>query len=987
MNEKKPIAAFPDYESKFLKFDALMQFRVKHILLVSSLYDSFILEEDGQLTDLIYNEYLELNLTITPHVKRASNAAQALSILETQNIDLVIIFKRVSDIDVVAFADKVKTKRPNMPVVLLAYHERELAMTQTEQFRKAIDRVFVWTGDVKILLAIIKLVEDDFNVDMDTRLVGVRVIILVEDSVKFYSAYLPMLYTEIMLQTRAVMSEGLNLTDKLLRMRARPKILLATNYEEAAELVEKYQRYLLALVSDFRFSIEGREDDEAGVKLVQKVRSQYPDIPVLMQSSDPKNNDVAEENDTGFLYKRSRTLYMDLQSFIMEHFGFGDFVFQMPDGSEIGRATDFRSMEQCLEWVDAESLMYHARRNHFSNWAMARTEFDLATRLRPRKVSEFEGVEAIRSHLIDSFRKFRHEKQLGVITDFSRAQFDLQSDFVRIGGGSIGGKGRGLAFINAILSKYQLEDQFDDARVAIPFSAIIGTDVFDDFLELNNLRQFALAPHSDAEIAQRFRDAYLPPAIVEDLRALLAVVDYPLAVRSSSMLEDSHLQPFAGVYETFMLSNNHSHIDIRLSQLELAIKLVYASTYFEGTRIFHEMSGNRLEDEKMAVIIQRAVGNSYKDIFYPHFSGVALSYNYYSLDGVKPEEGVVYVALGMGKTIVEGMECLRFTPSRPNQLPQMSTVDDTLDNAQHDFFAIDLSNPGAEPSFEGDKGLIKLPVSRAMEDGALDMLASTYSHQNHRIYDGTAREGTPVITFAPILKHKRFPLIPIVELLLKLGSQGMNCPVEIEFAVDLDDKPETQRGFYFLQIRPMAKETTTELVSLDDVDEERVILHSRQTLGNMRLEAIQDIVVVPPDTFDRGRTMVIAEQIGKINKKLVQQERPYLLIGPGRWGTQERWLGIPVKWDQIQGARVIVEVANDQMAVDPSFGTHFFANLTAFHVGYFTVNETIGNGAVDWDWFKKQRTETEEYYVKHIHLENPLDIRIDGRSGNGVVLG
>jgi len=446
MNQKRPLAEFPDYESKFLKFDSLMQFRVKHILLVSSLYDSFILEEDGQLTDLIYNEYLELNLTITPHVKRASNAKHALSILETQNIDLVIIFKRVSDIDVVDFANKVKAKRPNMPVVLLAYHERELAMTQTEDFRKAIDKVFVWTGDVKILLAIIKLVEDEFNVDMDTRLVGVRVIILVEDSVKFYSAYLPMLYTEIMLQTRAVMSEGLNLTDKLLRMRARPKIVLATNFEDAAELVTKYQKYLLAVVSDFRYRVNGIDDDEAGVKLVNMVREGWPDIPILMQSSDSKNSVIAEKHDAGFLYKRSRTLYMDLQSFIMENFGFGDFVFQLPDGSEIARASDFRSMEQCLEWVDADSLMYHAQRNHFSNWAMARTEFDLASRLRPRKVTEFSGVEDLRSHLINAFKKFRHEKQLGVITDFTRTQFDQQSDFVRIGGGSIGGKGRGLAY-------------------------------------------------------------------------------------------------------------------------------------------------------------------------------------------------------------------------------------------------------------------------------------------------------------------------------------------------------------------------------------------------------------------------------------------------------------------------------------------------------------------------------------------------------------
>ncbi len=974
------------FESKFLKFDSLMQFRVKHILLVSSLYDSFVLEEDGQLTDLIYNEYMELNLTVTPHVKRATNAEEALQILKTQNIDLIIIFKRVADIDVSAFGRTVKEIRPDVPVILLAYGEQDLAVMSEPGFTSAIDRVFMWTGDVKLFLSIIKLVEDRLNIDHDTKLVGVRVIIIVEDSVKFYSSFLPLLYTEIMRQTQGLLAEGLNLTDKLLRMRARPKILLAHNYEEGWRLLDCYRKFLLGLISDFRFPRDGKIDDEAGSKLTQRIRAKITDLPIVMQSSDKSNAKIARANSCGFLWKMSPTLNLDLHDFVKEYFGFGDFVFKAPNGTPVATASDFPSMEKCLAEVDDYSLVYHASRNHFSNWLMARTEFDLAARIRPRKVSEFKDTAALRQYLIDTLRSFRHEKQRGVITDFSRRRFDLQSDFVRIGSGSLGGKGRGLAFINALLTKYKIHERFEGVRIAVPSSVIVGTDVFDSFIEKNNLLASALRNHPNEALAKVFLKAALPRDIVNNLKTLLDVVDYPLAVRSSSLLEDSRFEPFAGIYDTHMLVNNHSNKEVRLQQLKAAIKTVFASTFFRKAKRYHKAVGNRVEDEKMAVIIQRAVGSHHGNTFYPSISGVALSYNYYSIDGVRPEDGVVYVALGLGKTIVEGMNCLRFCPSYPNKLPQFATINDMLDNSQKEFFAIDMSDPGVFPEPGGEKGLIRLPASRAEEDGTLFPLCSTYSPDNDRVYTGSSRQGIRIITFAPVLKSGLFPLADIVQYLLRLGSLGLNCPVEIEFAVNLDPVGGKAKEFAFLQIRPMIRDVRFETVSVEDVDDSWLLSKSEKALGNMRDNSVRDIIVVPPETFDRSKTVEIADQIGKFNRSFLSAGKPYLLIGPGRWGTRERWLGIPVTWDQISFARVIVEAAYGDFCPDPSFGTHFFHNLTLLQLGYFTVNPAADNGFIDWNWLLRQPVVNETSHLKHIALPEPIEIRIDGRSGKGVIL-
>jgi len=968
------------------KFDELMQFKVKHVLLVSSPYDSYVLEEDGRLTDLIYNEFLELNLTVTPSVRRADNAEQALEIVKTQDIDLVIVFKRVSDIDVIGLGQHVKQVNPDMPVVLLAYHQRELTIMEDPGYEAAIDYVFIWTGDVRIMLSIIKIIEDRQNVDADTSLIGVRVIVVVEDNVKFYSSFLPMLYTGIMQQTHALMAEGLNVSDKMLRMRTRPKILLATNYEDGISLFDQYKRFALAVITDVRFKVAGKKHDEAGVQLVRRIREDIPDLPVLMQSSDIENAKVAYANDIGFIHKRSPTLHHDIQRFITGHFGFGDFMFTLPDGTVVASASDFREMEETLATVDERSLLYHGSHNHFSNWLMARTEFDLARRLRPKKVSEFDDAEVLRRYLIDTFKNFRHERQLGVVSDFSRRQFDLQSDFVRIGGGSLGGKGRGLAFVNALLSQRNLSEKFSDVKIKVPHSVILGTDVFDAFVESNDLIQCAMGIYTDEEITDQFLRARFPRRIKSDLRTFLEVVRYPIAVRSSSMLEDSHLEPAAGVYDTHMLPNNHEDDKIRLRQLIRAIKLTYASTFFQNARVYHESVGNRVEEEKMAVIIQQAVGQPFNGNFYPNFSGVALSYNYYSTDGILPEDGVIYAALGLGKTIVDGLNCLRFSPTYPEKLPQFSTTKDMLNNSQHEFYAINMQDPEVTPHPGGESGLIKLDLEQAEKDDSLRFLCSTYVSENDRVYDGCGRSGARIVSFAPILKLKRFPLAEITRELLELSSAGLNCPVEIEFATNLKDDPAEKDEFYFLQVRPMVKDAVFEMVSLDDVDRSRVVAKSDNALGNMHLHNISDIVVVNPDNFDRGKTVEIAGEVGEFNAKLKDNDTPYLLIGPGRWGTSERWLGVPANWNQISGAKVIVEAAYGDFAPDPSFGTHFFQNLTSMQVGYMTINAAIGNGFADWKWLSGLTLAEESEFVRHLRLDSPMEILIDGRSSAGLVI-
>ncbi len=974
-----------DFGSDFAGFHRLLSKRVQDVLLVCSLYESFILEEDGLLADLITSEYLELNLSHAPRVSRASTGHKALEMAAEHQFDMVITMSRLSGWDVRDFAEAVKKIRPELPVIVLADEMRELARYSGQgQQHGAIDQVFVWHGDAKILLAIIKYVEDMLNAEHDTRVGNVRVIILIEDSVRFYSSYLPLIYTELMRQTQMLMAAGVNRVQKLLRMRARPKILLAKTFEDAWDLYTKFCDNVLGIISDVRFPWCGTLDPEAGVEFIRLVKQKSPHMPVLLQSSEAGNAAKAASLNACFLHKKSRTLLQDLRGFIQANLGFGDFVFRMPDGREVARAGDLRDLAGILSKVPDESILFHAGSDHFSNWLMARTEFELAARIRPRTVSEFESVAEVRKYLVETFTEFDERSQTGIISDFSRKKFSTATAFTRIGGGSIGGKARGLAFIGALLKRYNVRNRFPSVSIAVPNSAAIGTDVFTSFLDENNLNDFIAEDPGDEQIAEAFLEAKLPTRVHSDLAAFLSSVRYPLAVRSSSLLEDSHGQPFAGVYSTHMIPNNHFNLGVRLDQLCDAIKLVYASTFTRSARRYLDITGHRAEEEKMGVILQEIVGSQYGDHFYPTFSGVARSYNYYPFGKLKPDDGVACTALGLGKMVVEGGEMLMFSPAHPHILPQFATIGDILANSQRRFYALDMSNPDSYPTMDADANLLMHGLDVAERDGTLAPIGSVYSSENDVVYDGITRLGPRLVTFAHVLKSDLFPLASILELLLDIGRQGMACPIEIEFAVDMSTDP---MEFGFLQVRPIiADEAIAEAVSVVEIEPTETLCYSAQAMGNGNIPGIHDIVFVAPDRFDPARTREIAAEIGRVNEKLNKAGRPYVLIGPGRWGSSDPWLGIPVIWEQISSAQVIVETSLRDFVITPSQGTHFFQNLTSFHIGYLTVNPTTGGGHVDWEWLVSRPPVEETRYVRHVQLPDPLEVWLDGRTRRGAIL-
>ncbi len=982
MTEVGAMSSQHDPDLHFCGFHNLMPHRVQHVVLVSSLYESFILEEEGLLNELITSEYLDLNLSHAPRVSHVSTGAEALEFINAQAVDLVITMTKLGKWNVPDFARAVKEIRPDLPVVVLAGELRELMRHPELGGCEAIDRTFVWSGDAKILLAIIKFVEDSINAEHDTRVGDVRVIILVENSVRFYSAYLPLIYAEVVKLTRSLIAEGINRMHQLLRLRARPKILLAETFEEACELYSRFRDNLLGVISDIRFPKEGHLDDEAGLHFLRLIREDLPHLPVLLQSSDTSYAQVARGLRASFLNKQSRNLLLNLRKFLLSNLGFGDFVFTMPDGREVERARDLHSFEEALARVPDESLVFHAQSNHYSNWLMARTEFDLAARIRPRKVTEFSSVAELRAYLVGALVEFRERAQSGVIADFSPTRLNVPAAFTRIGAGSIGGKARGLAFINALIRRHQLRHRFDGVHIAVPASVAIGTDVFDAFLDENDLLALVAREPKDEEIAEAFLEARLPRDIYSDVRAFLRKVQYSLAVRSSSLLEDSHDRPFAGVYATHMLPNNHPDPRVRLDQLCDAIKLVYASTFFQRARRYLEATGRHAEEEKMAVILQQLVGGEHAGKFYPTFSGVARSYNFYPAGQMKPEEGVASVALGLGKMVMEGGEALLFSPALPQVLPQFPTTQDWLATSQRAFFALDCSRPDVYPTIDADANLLKLGLTDAEADGTLAPIGSVYSPQNDAVYDGIHREGTRLVTFAHVLKSNLFPLADILRLLLDIGVEGMACPIEIEFAVDMSPRP---MEFAFLQIRPIIFQEESEATSLKDLDPSKTICQSAQALGNGRMCEIHDILYVKPDTFDAGQTRQIAAELSNFNDELLRAERSCILIGPGRWGSADRWLGIPVTWDQISTARVIVETTLNDFLVTPSQGTHFFQNLTSLGVAYFTVDPSIDQGLIDWNWLASRSAVKETKFVRHIRLTEPLDVLIDGRTRQGAI--
>jgi CheY-like chemotaxis protein len=971
---------------KFTGFQHLMPHRMQEILLVASMYDAFTLEEGGRLTELLLSGYRELNLSFPPRVTRASTGEEALKLMKARKFDMVITMSRLGDMEAQDLAHQLKQDDPKLPVFNLAFNPRELQHLRERDRDSHIDRYFLWSGDVRLLLAIIKNCEDVLNVGHDTHFGDVRCILLIEDSVRFYSSYLPMLYTEVLEQTKSLMIEGINLSHQLLRLRARPKILLATTYEEAWDIYRDYKDSLLGVISDGKFPWKGVEREDAGVEFIKRVKYVDPHTPTVLQSTNKELAHTAAEIGAGFIHKHSRKLLKELRQFMLNNFGFGDFVFRMPSGREIGRAPDLQALVRLLRTVPAESIHHHASNDHFSNWLRARTEFGLAASLRPRKVSEFKDHEELREYLVQSISRFRTESQRGEVADFSRRHFDASTAFVRIGGGSLGGKGRGLAFMNSILYRYGMNNRFPGTLIQVPPTAVVGTNVFDTFMLQGDLRETALSEVDDGEIVNQFLEAKLPPAIYGDLEAFLEQVRYPLAVRSSSLLEDSQFQPFAGVYATYMLANNHEDLNVRLDQLCDAIKLVYASAYSQAAKRYVEATSNRIEEEKMAVIIQQMVGQQYEDFDYPHISGVAHSSNFYPSEGMEPKDGVAAVALGLGRMVVEGGQSLRFSPAQPAVLPQFGTIDDWLKNSQREFYAVDVSKPEAYPTARDDFNLALLKLDDAERHGTLERVGSVYSPENHAVYDGIHRPGTRLISFAHVLKYDLFPLAEILKLLLELGRRTMSAEVEIEFAVVLGDGQLNPHQFGFLQIRPLAAGFRAPDIPAGLLVSDGALVATSVALGNGRMDGISDILYVPPERFDRGSTEAIATEIERFNRTQLDASVPYLLLGPGRWGSADRWLGIPVRWDQISGARVIVETDLDDFKVTPSQGTHFFQNLTSFQVGYLTVNAGKGESRLDWDWLDEQPAHEEGQYVRHLRLEEPLTVLIDGRSSRAVVL-
>ena len=986
-----------EYQLPSHAYHALMPFKVREILLVSSLYDAYIIEEEGLISELVIGEYRHLLLSSPPRVTRATSGQEALSKVTTNKYDLVITMSKNIGMDPFVFGRKIKEQCSDLPVIILATDTADLIVCEERTEERGIDKAFFWYGDTSLFMAIIKYVEDKINAKYDTVNGDVRVIILVEDSIRFYSVFLPLIYTEIVKQTQRAISEDINEMQRLLRRRARPKILLANNYEEAIALYKQYREFVLGIISDVKFKRDGKLNLKAGHDLIQFVKKDNKYIPTLLQSTDSKNRKRAEELGAYFIHKNSPTLLEDFDNFMLKHLGFGDFIFLLPSDKktktlheatvEISRASNMEEFEKIIQKVPLESIRFHANRNDFSNWLMARGEFQLAMKLRPRKVSDFNNLDEVRKHLTHFFNEARRERHLGVMTDFSKEKFEFESSFTKIGGESLGGKGRGIAFIRSLLARYDFYDKFKDVNIVVPNTVVIGTKEFDKFLSKNNLyaKLNSKRKLKDEEIAQIFLKGDFSDDLKKKLKKILKTFKSPIAIRSSSLLEDSQNFPFAGLYSTYMLPNNHKSISQRLDQLTQAIKLIYASVFFKEAKAYIESTASKIEEEKMAIVIQELIGNDYNGRFYPTFSGVAQSYNFYPVSHQKREDGVASIAVGLGYSVVGGEKVIRFSPRHPGIIPEFSNPKLIFENTQTGLYVLNTKNKNIDLSKKDENLLQKMNISDIKNDGSLEYVSSTYDREDEMIRDSFSEEGPFLITFAGILKYDIFPLTSILQELLEIGQRGMGSPVEIEFAVNFDKEEKKPPTFAVLQIRPLVVSQERYEIEWDEEDtgKENVLIHSKKALGNGVIDTVKDIVYVIPKKFDSSKTIQIADEIGKINKNLANSQ--YLLIGPGRWGTQDRWLGIPVRWSQISNVKVMVETAIEEFNIKPTQGTHFFQNIISKGIGYINTTLNPRESVIDWNWLDGQKAETQLKYVRHLRLKKPLMIKFDGRVGRVLV--
>ncbi len=955
-------------------FANLMNKRIYNVLLIATKYDSFMLEDDGRVDEQIFNEYTSLSLRYPPRFTQVTTEEEALNELKNRNFELIICMPNMDNRDIFAAASEIKVHYPNIPIVVLTPFSKEVSKRIANEDLSAIDYVFSWLGNSELLLAIIKLIEDKMNAPDDTASVGVQIILLVEDSIRFYSSALPHLYKFVLEQSQMFAKEALNDHQRTLRMRGRPKIKLARNYEEAVRIFDQYRDNMLGIISDMSFMHNGVKDPYAGYKFGQYVRKTGLIIPFVLESSEASNHVYAKELNASFIDKNSKSYPQDLKKKIMQRFGFGDFVILNPHTKEeIMRIQDLKDLQKKVFQIPDDSLVYHLSRNHFSRFFYSRAMFPPAEVLKHVDVSDYKDMDEARKLIFDLIVQYRRMKNTGVVAVYQKDRFDEYSNFARIGDGSLGGKGRGLAFIGAMVKRYpKLES--DNFAVNIPKTVVICTDIFDEFMETNELYPVALGDADDETILRYFLRASLPSRLIEDLMAFFDVVKSPIAVRSSSLLEDSHYQPFAGIYSTYMVP-----------KIE-AIKAVYASVFYKDSKAYMTATSNLIDQEKMAIVLQEVVGSRYNDHFYPTMSGVARSLNFYPIGNEKAEDGIANIALGLGKYIVDGGQTLRFSPRHPHSILQMSTMDFALRETQTRFYALDLKNMAEAFSVDDAFNLVKLGLKEADAEGSLKYIVSTYDPYDQIIRDGYYPGGRKILSFVNILQHDVFPLADTLDQILRIGQQEMGRPVEIEFAVNMDPSDHTRATFYLLQIRPIVdnKEIMDEDLSL--VKNEETILSSTSVLGHGIVGDVQDIIYVKTGAFNSSNNQLIAYEIEKMNRSFTDQEKGYVLVGPGRWGSSDSWLGIPVKWPHISNARVIVECGLENYRVDPSQGTHFFQNLTSFGVGYFTVNPFKGDGWFDEAFLNAQPAVEETEYLRHVRFDAPITIKMDGKKSLGVVL-
>ena len=970
---------------KDTSFVNLMTRRIFNVLLIANPYDAFMLEDDGRIDEKLFNEYAALSLRYPPRFTQVSTEAEAWAELHRNSFDLIIVMPGTDNSDTFDIARGIKHRFQHIPLVVLTPFSHGITARIEHEDLSDFEYVFCWLGNTDLLLSIIKLIEDKMNLDHDIEEGGVQQIILVEDNIRFYSSVLPELYKFVLQQSMEFATEALNEHQRTLRMRGRPKIVLARTYEEAIDLYDRHPNNVLGVITDARYPRAGVVDPQAGVHLLAELRKRDPFLPLILESAESENAVQAKAHNADFIDKNSKKMAVDLREVVKQHFGFGDFIFRDPKTfQEVMRARNLKEMQSAVLNVPAESLHYHITRNHVSRWLRSRAMFPAAEFVKQLSWQELQDIDAHRRAIFEAIVDYRRMKNQGVVAVFRRDRFDRYSNFARIGEGSLGGKGRGLAFIDNIVKHHPELNQFDNATVMIPKTVVLCTDLFEEFMDHNNLYQLALSDADDAVILDAFRRATLPASLEGDILTFIEATSSPIAVRSSSLLEDSHYQPFAGIYNTYMvplLDNRHR----MLSMLCDAIKGVYASVFFKDSKAYMQATRNVIDQEKMAVILQEVVGRQYGDRYYPSMSGVGRSLNYYPIGDERAEEGIVNLALGLGKYIVDGGQTLRICPHHPGKVLQMSDTEMALRETQTRFYALDLKNMGENFSVDDAFNLLKLSVREADKDGALQHLASTYNPTDQVIYPGVYPDGRKIISFVGVLEHDVVPLPHLLREVLRLGQEAMRRPVEIEFAVEIEAASRSC-VFYLLQIRPMVDVKSDVHINLSEIRPETILLQSNNALGHGQMDGITDVVYVKTDGYNAGNNPLIAEEISRINAKFLDRGEHYVLVGPGRWGSSDSWLGIPVKWPNISAARIIVEAGLTNYRVDPSQGTHFFQNLTSFGVGYFTINDFNGDGVYNRAALDALPAVEETAHVRHVRFPQALAIKVDGKKKLGYVL-